>query len=225
VGRNIPTYENWAEHAAGNQFIFNSIVECNRKHQFKKGDLIGIMWTSCLREDRYVDDRWVFAATEQREKVYGAEWMKKFGAFEAGNLVRDLASIDAMQHMLDNLKVDWFNLNSIPLIRFDYSKVYDDIDKRKITITEVESRWISTQVDLSKGTFVGEEYLLRSDIIHLYKDIFTKIKLPLLEKIIKKDRYDRHPTLEEAGSYLTEMLNVKDTTLLNFDNRIIPDRI
>ena len=82
IGQNIPHYENWGMGGAGNQFIFNSIIECNRRNKFNEDDLVIVMWTSCSREDRYVDNGWLVAATENRETLYGKEWVKKFNVFD-----------------------------------------------------------------------------------------------------------------------------------------------
>jgi|AntAceMinimDraft_1070359.scaffolds.fasta_scaffold05864_3 hypothetical protein len=207
IGQHFSIYENWGEHAAGNQFIFNSIVECHKRNNFSKGDLIGIMWTSALREDRYTD-KWTFAVTDQRKKIYGKKWMNDFGKFETGNLIRDLAAIEATQHMLSNLGVDWVNLNSIPLIRFDYDKVYNDIRNDKITIEEIEKRWTICQRQLSQGIEINELYLMAPDVINMYKDLFQNIKYPLLETIINTDRIDKHPTPLEAFLYLNDTLKI-----------------
>jgi hypothetical protein len=222
LGSHIPVYENWAEHASGNQFIFNSIIECNRRNKFSKDDLIGIMWTSCVREDRYVKDRWVFASSDQRKNVYGSEWMNRFGIHEEGNLIRDLASIDSIQYVLTSLGVDWLNLNSIPLIRFDYNKVYKDISDKKITIEQVETRWNEVQRKLSGGEHINEDYILAPEVIDLYRDLFKKIKYPLLEKITD-NREDKHPTLTEAIKYLKDTINI-ELDLKNLDHKIIPKR-
>jgi hypothetical protein len=127
--------------------------------------------------------------------------------------------------MLNSLGVDWVNLNSIPLIRFDYDKVYRDIKDDKISFQSVEELWVNTQINLCNGSYVPNEYILAPDVIKLYKDLFTKIKFPLLEKIIKDDRSDRHPTTEESLSYINEVLTFKE--LINFKklaSNTIPER-
>jgi hypothetical protein len=218
IGREIPYYENWGKGGAGNQFIFNSIIECDLRHSFNKDDLVIIMWTSCSREDRYVDDNWLFAATENREQVYGKEWMKKFANQGKGLMIRDFASIYAIQKFLNNTNCDWLNLNSLPLIRFDIDRAEQDILKKKISLYELEARWLDQQKMLTKGNSFRDEYLDNKDVIDLYQDLFLLIKLPLFEKILdNKSRpnfNDQHPTPLEALNYLNEVLpnnlNVQD---------------
>ena len=58
LGREFAHFENWGRMAAGNQFIFNSLIECHLKKQLGPNDTVGIMWTNVFREDRYVNNQW-----------------------------------------------------------------------------------------------------------------------------------------------------------------------
>lgn len=210
IGQEIPYYENWGMGGAGNQFIFNSIIECNLRHQFTEDDLVIVMWTSCSREDRYVNDQWLVAATENREQVYGKEWMKKFANQGKGLMIRDFATIDATQRLLNSFKCSWANLNSLPLIRFDLDQAEKDVKRGLITVNEIEHRWSNQQKVLCQGGDLRDEYLADQDVVDLYKDIFAKISEPLFERILTSIRRpnfgDRHPTPREALSYIDDML-------------------
>jgi len=210
VGNNIPIYENWGCGGAGNQYIFNSIIECNKRNTFNKDDLVIVMWTSCSREDRYVNDDWLLTPTIQREKVYGKSWAKKFANQGKGLMIRDFATIDATQHLLDAWNVDWVNLNGLPLIRANMKRVETDIKKKIATVEEFEQQWSDYQTNLSQGIINDSDYIEGVEVIQLYKDMFKNIKYPMLNHIIKnksRPNYgDAHPLPSEALSYLNNTI-------------------
>ncbi len=130
IGNEIPIYQNWGLKGSGNHFIFNSIIECNQRHKFTQGDLVIVMWTGCTREDRYVNNQWVTAATAYRETLYGKEWVQRFGSDTRGLLLRDIAYIKAIQTLLEHSGVDYAQLNSIPIARNgseDVIHLYSDV--------------------------------------------------------------------------------------------------
>ena len=211
IGQNIPYYENWGMGGAGNQFIFNSIIECNRRNRFNEDDLVIVMWTSCSREDRYVDNGWLVAATENREKLYGKDWVKKFGNQGKGLMIRDFATIDATQQLLDTFKCDWVNLNGPPLIRFDIDRAEEDIKCGRATLEDLEQRWVTQQSMLSQDKDYWDEYLADKEVVELYKNIFPNIKEPLLDRILKIKKRpnfgDKHPTPSESFDYINSVLS------------------
>lgn len=214
IGKEIPIYQNWGKGGAGNQFIANSIVECNLRNGFKENDLIIVMWTSCSREDRYVDNEWLVAATENRERVYGKEWMKKFANQGKGLMIRDFATIYTIQKLLDSLDCDWLNLNSLPLIRFDIDRAEKDLYNNLITLDELEQRWSFQQTSLACNNDSRDIYLADTEVIDLYKEIFLYIKEPIYNLILKNPSRpnfgDKHPSPSEH---------------LNYINKIIPNNI
>ena len=57
LGQQWDYFENWAEMGAGNNFIFNSIVECDARNHFTPDDVILVMWSGIARIDFY-QDKW-----------------------------------------------------------------------------------------------------------------------------------------------------------------------
>jgi hypothetical protein len=51
IGKEFESYENWGKSGGGNQFIFNSLMECVVKNKISKDDTVIIMWTNISRED------------------------------------------------------------------------------------------------------------------------------------------------------------------------------
>lgn len=58
LGHNNPYYENWAKFGAGNQYIFNSIIECDQVNHFTDQDTVLVMWTAVHRVDYYQFGQW-----------------------------------------------------------------------------------------------------------------------------------------------------------------------
>jgi len=102
LSQQYDVFENWAVPGAGNHFIFNSVVECNRRHAFNEDDTVIVMWTTSTREDRYVDNQWLVSGNVNDFRVYDREWVSRF-ADQKGFLVRDLAFISAVNNMLDKV--------------------------------------------------------------------------------------------------------------------------
>ena len=193
IGAEIPYYENWGKGAAGNHFIFNSLIEANNKFNFTKDDLVIICWTSVLREDRYVNGEWIHASNVQREEIYGKQWMEKFGFEIRGNMIRDYAFIDAGQKLLESLKCDWANFNSIPIVQFDQSKAVEHFGNEKDAI----KFYFDYQSLLTK-----ENFILNYDVIEQYKHIFSKITRPMFELVYSKDSPTYHPSPQQYFNYL-----------------------
>jgi hypothetical protein len=222
IGHNVPHYENWGKGGGGNQFIFNSIIECNRRNKFNKDDLVIIMWTSCSREDRYVDNNWLVAATENREKIYGKDWAKKFADQGKGLMIRDFATIDATQQLLDIFNCDWVNLNGLPLIRFNIDQAEKDIKLGIVTLENLEQRWANQQSMLSQNIDYWDLYLADREVVELYKNIFPNIKEPLLDRILRNKKRpnfgDKHPTPSESFNYINDVLpnNLQVAEFINY---------
>jgi hypothetical protein len=115
IGREFDVYQNWAKQGAGNQFIFNSLIECNTRHKFTSDDTVIIMWTSVSREDRYVKDTWIVNGSVYNSNSLSEEWVREF-ACERGYLIRDLASISAASDLLKVWGVNYKFLSILPIV-------------------------------------------------------------------------------------------------------------
>ena len=115
IGCDFDVYQNWARGGAGNQFIFNSLIECNTRHKFTSDDTVIIMWTSVSREDRYVKDKWIGNGSVYNGNLHSEEWVREF-ACERGYLIRDLASISAASDLLKVWGVNYKFLSILPIV-------------------------------------------------------------------------------------------------------------
>lgn len=114
LSRDYDYFENWGQSGAGNQYIFNSLVECNQRNKFTADDTIVIMWTSIVREDRYCKNNWLTPGNIYSQNLYPKEFVDTFSD-NRGYLIRDLATIQATKIMLDSLGVNYKFLSMIPI--------------------------------------------------------------------------------------------------------------
>lgn len=128
LGRQFKHYENWGRKGAGNQFIFNSLIECHLKNQLTPSDTVGIMWTNVAREDRYVNNSWLVPGNIYTQTTYNSDFVRKF-ADTRGYYIRDLATIHAAKLLLDHIGCQYFFLSMVPILNH---LQYDDTDNDDI---------------------------------------------------------------------------------------------
>ena len=58
LGQQWEFFENWAEPAGGNPFIFDSVIECDARNTFTPNDQILVMWSGIARIDYYQLNHW-----------------------------------------------------------------------------------------------------------------------------------------------------------------------
>jgi len=199
LAEDIPYYENWGRVAAGNLFIFNSIMEAHNKHQFTNGDLIVVMWSNKDREDRYVLNDWISTAGGKLEEHYGLDWIKKFYD-ERGGLIRDLALIQATQLYLDTLDSDWINMSI---------NTFANGDSAQHNTENLKHQWKDLIADLHQGNI--SPLFKNYDVLECYKNVFLKLKPSVFDVIQSSGKYkltprpnnnDLHPTPFEILEYI-----------------------
>lgn len=105
-------FENWGQVGAGNFFIFNSIIECNKKHQFTKDDTVIVMWSGVTRVDTYKDNEWdtpgnMFNADKWRGSIINHYDFR-------GLLIRDMSLISATKDILSKSGANFIFLSMLP---------------------------------------------------------------------------------------------------------------
>lgn len=111
----IPYY-NYGMGGAGNQYIFNVIMQADGYFNFNEDDLVIVSWTNVCREDRYVNNRWVSPGNIFTQEVYNQQYVRQW-ADPFGYAVRDFASIKATAELLKNRKSQYHFLK---MIDFDF---------------------------------------------------------------------------------------------------------
>lgn len=107
-------YYNYGLGGAGNLQIMTKLSHANQKFKFNKNDLIGVMFTSFNREDRWINGSWLSLGNIYNQNVYPEDWVMNF-ADPTGYIIRDMAVIDMTTNYLKNLSCDSFVLASYPL--------------------------------------------------------------------------------------------------------------
>jgi len=120
-------FENWGQSGAGNEFIFNSVMEADQRNTFSSEDTVVICWTTPTREDRYVQGRWHTLGNMFTCPIYNKEYLKNH-VDERGLLIKTLAYIKAVKTLLESRKTHWrfLSMDSIDSLNI-YQDVVDSI--------------------------------------------------------------------------------------------------
>lgn len=94
-------FENWGQSGAGNNFIFNSVMECDQRHNFGANDTVIVCWSDVMREDCYTN-RWQILGSIIHSKDYISQ------ITERGGLIKSMAYIKATKVLLESKSnVNW----------------------------------------------------------------------------------------------------------------------
>jgi hypothetical protein len=124
IGKQSAFYQNWGASGAGNQYIFNALVECHVRNNLTKNDLICIMFTNVCREDRYVKNQWITPGNIFTQETYDKKFVKKFADIR-GYYIRDLATIYAIDRLLTQIGCRKFYFTMVDIGNPDQYK-HDD---------------------------------------------------------------------------------------------------
>jgi hypothetical protein len=128
MGTQYDQYYNWGQSGAGNNFIFNSVMEADQRHNFGPGDTVLVCWTNVTREDRYVKGRgWITLGNVTSSPIFTKEFIAD-AVCERGYLIRDLAMIKATQSYLQHSEATWKFMAMCPLTQpdpWDDKKMHD----------------------------------------------------------------------------------------------------
>jgi hypothetical protein len=117
------SFENWAQSGAGNEFIFNSVMEADQRQAFGPNDTVVVCWTTPTREDRYVQGRWHTLGNMFTCPIYNKEYLESH-IDERGLLIKTLAYIKAVKTLLESRKTHWQFLS---IDGFDSLNIYQDV--------------------------------------------------------------------------------------------------
>ncbi len=125
LGQQFEVYENWALSGAGNQFIFNSLIECDLRNNITSQDTVAIMWSNVARDDVYYDDRW-----QLRGNVFQWNELENMPNRVRGYYIRDLATMHATRLLLDARGCRYHFMSMLDIdnpIQYEHASVSDDI--------------------------------------------------------------------------------------------------
>ena len=114
LGKGFDVYENWGRSGAGNQYIYNALIECHLKQSLTKNDTVAIMWSSTGREDRYVQRQWITSGNIWSSNLYDRKFFENF-VDPRGFVLRDLALMYGAKGILENIGCRYVFLTMVPV--------------------------------------------------------------------------------------------------------------
>lgn len=121
--------QNWGQSGAGNHYIFNSIMEADQRNQFGDGDTVIVCWSNVLRDDRYIQDRWITLGGVAGTKVYTKDFIMNEVDLR-GYYIRDIAMIKAARAVLESRPgLKWYFTSMIPLHMEDIHRTEVTVDR------------------------------------------------------------------------------------------------
>lgn len=186
---NINDFYNLGKSGAGNEFIFNRLMQADQIFNLNEEDLVIICWTNSAREDKFVGD-WITPGNIYTQNEYSLDFVKKYYAKPELSLLHDFAFIKASRILLQHKKVQWHFLQMISV--FDYHDQWKNIP--------VENKTLNHLIAFEKKFFNPSFYeILWNNSV---KNKFNKENL--LGNQIKNDG---HPSPLEHFEYLKKIFD------------------
>ena len=100
---------NFGRSGAGNTLISNRIVQANSVYKFSETDLVLVMYTSPLREDRWINGAWHTHGNVFNQSYYDKNFVKNY-CDPLGMLIRDLGILEISRGYVESLPCDSFQM-------------------------------------------------------------------------------------------------------------------
>lgn len=162
-------FENWGLPSAGNLYIFNSIVEANKRYNFKANDTVAIMWSGMLRYDSYFHDRWN-CFHKEHESIRGSE-------------IINIGYINAIHELLESKKV---NFTFLSMSEYNIEKDIYALYKDTIDIIKPHIKYNTTPLKIDIDLNILESYKGCHSYIRDSYDCLKGINWPTFEDYIKQ---------------------------------------
>lgn len=189
---NIPLY-NYGASGAGNQYIFNMLIQANNFYKFNQDDLIIICWTNVMREDRYINGRWIITGNIHQMGFYNENFIKKYSD-PFGYLIRDLAFMQAADDILSKIGCQYHFLSMNKFIE-NFDQFSTASFQETETSKNLKNLYQNVLTKINKSFY---EVLWNNDINN---------KIKLEEEMLGKNFGDRHPTPLEHLQYLENIFD------------------
>lgn len=93
---------NFGQGGSGNALISNRIVQANLKYKFRESDLVIVLYTSPLREDRWINGSWHPHGNVFNQHYYDESFVKKY-CDPAGMLLKDAGIVELSKQYVESL--------------------------------------------------------------------------------------------------------------------------
>lgn len=235
IGTSFDLHENWGQLGAGNNYIANSVVECALARSVDANDTIVVQWSGVLREDRYVNRRWVSVGNifSKEQKIYDQKFVNSMIDVR-GCYIRDLSLMLMTKKFLDTLGCQYVFISMSDIDEFaddvndvigHYQELLDSIRpsmSKSLFDNDWNSRpWINKQhrdyvaLESKYSQCSGPDWpkfidLVMSNLDHvsptIKSELFNVDRWDWMTEIAKIQRYDGHPTPMEHLEYVDTVL-------------------
>lgn len=106
---------NFGRAGAGNTQIGSNVVQIDLRFNFCETDLVMIMYTSPMREDRYINGNWIALGNVFNQNYYDKNFVKNY-CDPIGLLIKDYSNIALIKRYVNSL-----NCDSLQLLGDDYN--------------------------------------------------------------------------------------------------------
>ncbi len=144
LGKQFEYFENWGLAGAGNLYIFNSIVEADKRNQFTPNDTIVIMWSGLTRSDYYHTNSWL---------PNGADFEFKHNDLTGYEII-NYAYIHCINKFLSsrNLNYKMLSLTTLPKDSKAYDLYKDSVDSVSVFPYKSKQKQIKLNLENLKKT-------------------------------------------------------------------------
>jgi hypothetical protein len=188
---NVPYY-NFGKWGAGNQYIFNVLMQCINNANINSDDLVIICWTTPCREDRRLREGWITPGNifTNLENFYSKDYIKKYVDFPIGFSIRDFAVMDAARRILDSIGCQYHMMSMADFNLYDqWGRTFSDDSELQLL-----SKLIQTYDILNKEMLPSFYKVLWNNDI--------SVKFNIDKEKIHTEFIDGHPSPQEHLDYL-----------------------
>lgn len=206
---NVTHFYNLGRGGAGNEFIFNNLMQVDQLYDLNENDLVMICWTNVCREDRYLFGNWETHGNIYTQAFHSADLVKKYYSEPSDLLLHDFAFVKASRALLEYKKVQWHFLQMLPI--FEIGNHWDHTSKIN---NNVFSSLLNIEEQFLNKSFY--EVLWNNDVRNKTKKCFDEHPSPgehflYLQKVFSHDW--KTSTIEKVNEleneYRNNFLNIK----------------
>lgn len=114
----IDFYYNLGLPGAGNELIFNRLMQVDGRYALGLDDLVMLCWTNTCREDRFVNGGWISPGNIYSQKEYPRQFVERYYSDPASVSLHDYAFIHASRSLLELRGCQFHFMQMLDLLTF-----------------------------------------------------------------------------------------------------------
>lgn len=210
---------NFGRAGAGNYYIFTKILEADIIYQFNSNDIINIIWTTWLREDKFVNDEWqTFGNIFNTGGFYDKKYLTKY--WSTGDaIIKNSNCILLINKLYKDTILFQSNISLLSTIGnetpYEENKLYDLLDKENkllnLYLPEIKKIQFEIPSIMESDLYEGYKYDDHPTIlshIEILKQVlkYNKIEVKLdLQKYLKLDEKIKKFNCRNFKEYITKL--------------------